>query len=81
MRRCLVDPMKRYQSTFPDVQAAVKKRDQLVQEHLRMVQKVAKLETKEATGGSGNWAVLIRGSNIKTNIDNIFAFSEKNVHE
>lgn len=50
VRRCLVDPMKRYQSTFPDVQAAVKKRDQLVQEHLRMVQKVAKLETKEATG-------------------------------
>ncbi|XP_022662579.1 bridging integrator 3-like isoform X1 [Varroa jacobsoni] len=52
VRRCLVDPMKRYQSTFPDVQAAVKKRDQLVQEHLRMVQKVAKLETKEATGNN-----------------------------
>ena len=50
LRRCLVDPLKRYQATFPDVQVALKKRDHLVQEHQRLVQKVAKLETKEATG-------------------------------
>ncbi|XP_003747369.1 bridging integrator 3 [Galendromus occidentalis] len=52
LRRCLVDPLKRYQATFPDVQVALKKRDHLVQEHQRLVQKVAKLETKEATGNN-----------------------------
>lgn len=52
VRRCLVDPIKKYQCIFPDVQSAVKKRDQVIQERHKLQHRVAKLETKEATGNN-----------------------------
>uniref|UniRef100_A0A023FUU0 Putative bridging integrator 3 n=1 Tax=Amblyomma parvum TaxID=251391 RepID=A0A023FUU0_AMBPA len=50
VRRCLVDPLKRYQSVFSEVQAALKRRDQAVQECLRLEQRVERLGGRESTG-------------------------------
>ncbi|KAL3173652.1 hypothetical protein MRX96_041471 [Rhipicephalus microplus] len=43
IRRCLVDPIKRYQGVFAEVQAALKRREQAAQECLRLEQRAERL--------------------------------------
>lgn len=50
IRRCLVDPLKRYQAVFTEVQAALKRRDHAAQECLRLEQRAERLASREPTG-------------------------------
>ncbi|CAN7943701.1 unnamed protein product [Ixodes hexagonus] len=50
IRRCLVDPLKRYQAVFTEVQAALKRRNQAAQECVRLEQRAERLTGRETTG-------------------------------
>lgn len=50
LQRCMIEPMKKYNTSFPGVASASKKREQLIQEVLRQQAKVDKYEGRERTG-------------------------------
>lgn len=52
IRRCLVDPLKRYQGMFAEVQATLKRREQAAQECLRLEQRAERLSGRESTGAN-----------------------------
>lgn len=52
VRRCLVEPLKRFQSVFGEVHAALKRRDQARQEVQRLEQRAERLGSRESTGAN-----------------------------
>ncbi|XP_064465803.1 bridging integrator 3-like isoform X2 [Ornithodoros turicata] len=46
VRRCLVDPLKRSQGLFTEVQSSLRRREQTVQERLRLESRLARLEAR-----------------------------------
>lgn len=52
VRRCLVEPLKRFQSVFGEVQAALKRRDQASQEVQRLEQRTERVGSRESTGAN-----------------------------
>lgn len=50
VQRAVIEPMKKFNGIFPSVQAAVKKRDQSLQEYTKCQAKVEKYQDRERTG-------------------------------